>query len=206
MTDAQIRLVQDSFSQVEPIADPAAAMFYGRLFELDPSLSRLFKGEPVAQGRKLMQMIGAAVRGLDDLPRLVPVVQQLGLRHAGYGVQPAHYATVGAALLWTLQQGLGAAFTPATRDAWTAVYGVLAETMQAAAREGAVSVHPPPGRPSAPTLHHPTPRSHPHPQGAEMTALNNPGGRLNAALVLAVAPTALGALLCATGVIGPVLL
>ena len=78
-------------------------------------------------------MIGAAVQGLNDLPKLVPVVQQLGVRHLGYGVQDAHYATVGAALLWTLEQGLGAGFTTEVRDAWTAVYSVLASTMQQAA-------------------------------------------------------------------------
>jgi methyl-accepting chemotaxis protein-1 (serine sensor receptor) len=137
LTHHQIALVQQSFAQVAPIADQAAALFYKRLFELDPSLSRLFKGDAVQQGRKLMQMIGAAVRGLDDLPKLVPVVQQLGRRHAGYGVQPAHYDTVGAALLWTLAQGLGPDFNGAQRAAWTAVYSLMADTMkQAAASAG----------------------------------------------------------------------
>ena len=134
-TPIQIALVQRSFAQVAPIAEAAAGMFYRRLFELDPTLTRLFKGDIKQQGKKLMQMIGAAVRGLDDLAKLVPVVQQLGVRHNGYGVRPEHYATVGAALLWTLQQGLGAAFTPEVRAAWTAVYGLLADTMQAAARQ-----------------------------------------------------------------------
>ena len=99
LTPIQISLVQGSFAKVAPIADAAAEMFYRRLFELDPTLSRLFKGDMKQQGKKLMQMIGAAVRGLDDLARLVPVVQQLGVRHNGYGVRPEHYDTVGAALL-----------------------------------------------------------------------------------------------------------
>lgn len=114
-TPIQISLVQRSFAQVAPIAEAAAEMFYRRLFELDPTLSRLFKGDMKQQGQKLMQMIGAAVRGLDDLARLVPVVQQLGVRHNGYGVRPEHYDKVGAALLWTLEKGLGPAYTPEVR-------------------------------------------------------------------------------------------
>jgi methyl-accepting chemotaxis protein len=130
---AQKRLVQDSFAAVLPIAEAAAELFYGRLFELDPSLRRLFKGDMKEQGRKLMAMIKIAVAGLDDLGKLVPAVQALGRRHAGYGVEDEHYDTVAAALLWTLEQGLKDAFTPDVKAAWAAVYGVLAETMKAAA-------------------------------------------------------------------------
>jgi hemoglobin-like flavoprotein len=128
-----IVLVQESFAKVVPIAEAAAEMFYNRLFELDPSLSALFKGDMVEQGRQLMAMIGAAVGGLDDLENLVPVVQSLGERHSGYGVDPSHYGTVAEALLWTLGQGLGDEFTPDVESAWVAVYTVLAETMVAAA-------------------------------------------------------------------------
>jgi len=134
MEQAQITLVQQSFAKVEPIAETAAELFYRRLFELDPAAAKLFKGDMKAQGRKLMSMIGAAVRGLDDLDRLVPVVQALGVRHAGYGVATGDYDTVGAALLWTLETGLGPAFTPEVKAAWTAVYGLLAKTMIDAAR------------------------------------------------------------------------
>ena len=134
MDSRQIRLVQESFSKVAPIAEQAAAMFYARLFELDPALTKLFKGDMKQQGRKLMAMIGAAVRGLDDLEKLVPVVQQLGARHAGYGVKDKDYGTVGSALLWTLEKGLRDAFTNEVRAAWTAVYGLLAQTMKDAAR------------------------------------------------------------------------
>jgi hemoglobin-like flavoprotein len=120
MTPAQKTLVQRTFAQVVPIADTAAALFYGRLFESDPALRPLFKGDIVEQGRKLMQMIGVAVNGLDRLDRIVPAVQQLGIRHVAYGVKEEHYSTVAAALLWTLEQGLGPDFTPEVRDAWTA--------------------------------------------------------------------------------------
>src|SRR5262249_31489827 len=110
-------------------------LFYRRLFDLDPSLRHLFKPDMSEQRRKLMQMLSAAVKGLDRLDQLVPVVKELGRRHAGYGVTDAHYDTVGKALLWTLQKGLGKAFTPEVRDAWTTVYTVLATTMKNAADE-----------------------------------------------------------------------
>src|SRR5438045_2260061 len=133
LTAAQKTLVQTSFATIVPIADDAAALFYQRLFELDPSLQGMFRGSMIEQRKKLMQMLTAAVKGLDRLEQLVPVVQDLGRRHAAYGVADAHYDTVGAALLWTLEMGLGAAFTAETREAWTAVYGLLATTMQPAA-------------------------------------------------------------------------
>jgi hemoglobin-like flavoprotein len=145
LNSTQIRLVQQSFSAVAPIAEAAAEMFYQRLFELDPSLSKLFKGDMKEQGRKLMTMIAAAVRGLDDLNALVPTVQKLGARHAVYGVADDDYDTVGSALLWTLEQGLGPAFTPDVQAAWAEVYGVLAKTMidarPVSATGGAAAVH-----------------------------------------------------------------
>ncbi len=104
-------------------------MFYANLFEADPSLKVLFKGDMAQQAAKLMQMIDAAVGKLNDLGFLVPVLQQLGRQHTTYGVLPSHYDTVGAALVKTLEQGLGPAFTPETRDAWFSVYGVMASVM-----------------------------------------------------------------------------
>jgi hemoglobin-like flavoprotein len=133
MTPEQKTLVQESFKKVVPISDQAAALFYGRLFELDPALKPLFKGDMTQQGRLLMAMIGTAVGGLDDLGAIVPAVQALGARHKKYGVADKDYDTVAAALLWTLEKGLGAAFTPSVKDAWVAVYGVLAGTMKQAA-------------------------------------------------------------------------
>lgn len=134
MTNETKHLVQTSFEKVVPIADTAAALFYGKLFELDPSLKPLFHGDMKEQGRKLMNMIGLAVKGLNDLDKLVPAVEHLGRSHAGYGVQEYHYDTVAAALLWTLEKGLGEDFTPAVKAAWTEAYMLLATTMKNAAR------------------------------------------------------------------------
>jgi methyl-accepting chemotaxis protein-1 (serine sensor receptor) len=130
MNPRQITLVQQSFARVAPIADTAAALFYRRLFELDPALAKLFKGDMQAQGRRLMSMIAMAVKGLDNLETLVPLVKRLGTGHTAYGVMPKDYDTVGAALLWTLEQELKSDFTPEVRAAWTEVYGLLARTMQ----------------------------------------------------------------------------
>jgi hemoglobin-like flavoprotein len=135
LTSTQIALVQRSFAIIAPIADDAAALFYQRLFELDPSLRRMFPEDMTGQRKKLMQMLTAAVKGLDRLYQLVPVLQDLGRRHVAYGVTDAHYDTVGAALLWTLKMGLGKGFTPETKEAWTTVYGLLATTMRDAARQ-----------------------------------------------------------------------
>jgi len=135
LTVAQKTLVQDSFATIAMIADDAAVLFYEKLFELDPSLRPMFRGDMAEQRRKLMQMITAAVKGLDRLEQLVPVVQDLGRRHVRYGVQETHYDTVGAALLWTLEMGLGKTFTAEMKDAWTAVYVLLSTTMKNAARE-----------------------------------------------------------------------
>lgn len=135
MTPKQIELVQGSFAQVAPIADEAAALFYHNLFSADPSLKPLFKGDMQAQGKKLMQMIGVAVGKLNELDVLVPVLECLGERHLEYGVEDSHYATVGGALLKTLGQGLGDAFTEEVEQAWTTAYGVMANTMIAAANK-----------------------------------------------------------------------
>lgn len=129
MTPKQIKLVQDSWAKVAPIEPHAAALFYNRLFTTDARLQDLFKGDLGEQKRKLMAMIGITVNGLTRLETLLPAVRDLGQRHAGYGVQEKDYGTVGSALLWTLEQGLGPSFTPEVRDAWTAAYSVLAATM-----------------------------------------------------------------------------
>jgi len=134
MDERQIDLIQTSFAQVVPIKTQAAAMFYARLFEIAPPLRNLFHGDMEEQGAKLMAMLATAVAHLDRLDTIVPAVRALGARHASYGVAEADYAPVAEALLWTLGQGLGEAFTPETEAAWVAAYTILAGQMQEAAR------------------------------------------------------------------------
>jgi hemoglobin-like flavoprotein len=141
LTAKDVQTVRTDWQRLLPKAAAAATLFYDRLFELDPSLRGLFKADLSEQKTKLLLMLGAAVRGLDDLPSLVPVVEALGRRHAVYGVKPEHYETVGAALVWALKKGLGDGFDADHEAAWVKIYGLLAETMQNAAadegREGA---------------------------------------------------------------------
>ncbi len=133
LTEEQKNLVQNSWEKVVPIAPTAAELFYARLFELDPAVKPLFdEANMKDQGKKLMQMIGTAVKGLDTLGELVPAVQSLGKRHVGYGVEAHHYDTVGAALLDTLAKGLGDDFDEPTREAWTITYTTLANVMKEA--------------------------------------------------------------------------
>ena len=137
MTPNQIDLVQRSWSQVAPMGEAAVLMCYERMFFMDSSLRLLFRGDMRAQSRKVLAMISFIVSGLTRLEETMPMVRAMGRRHAGYGVLDEHYDTVGAALLWTLEQGLGKAFTPAVRESWTAALGVLASTMKDAARMAA---------------------------------------------------------------------
>ena len=136
MTPNQIDTVRGTWAKVAPIADQAAVLFYDRLFEIDPTVEPLFGATDMsAQRKKLIQVISAAVGGLDRLDELVPVVEDLGRRHTGYGVTDAHYDSVGAALLWTLEKGLGADWTSDTAAAWTETYTLLADVMRNAARQ-----------------------------------------------------------------------
>jgi hemoglobin-like flavoprotein len=139
MTENHKQLVQSTFAKIASISDQAAAMFYARLFEIDPTLRTLFHSNLAEQGRKLMQVLGFAVRGLGDVDRIVPAVEDLARRHVTYGVRAEHYETVGTALLWTLEKGLGEAFTAATREAWTEAYNLLACIMKDAAYARAAS-------------------------------------------------------------------
>jgi nitric oxide dioxygenase len=132
MTPRQIQLVRESYAAVEPIADTAATIFYRRLFDLDPDLRALFPSDLTAQRRNLMQTLTVVVRNLDRLEGILPAVEALGRRHAGYRVRRDDYETVGAGLLDTLGEGLGDAFTLEVRSAWTAAYGLLASVMIAA--------------------------------------------------------------------------
>ncbi len=135
MTREELHLVQASWAQVQPISTQAAEMFYRRLFDLEPELRTLFKGDMREQGQRLMAMIDTAVKELERWDQLVPALQALGRRHAGYGVKDADYDTVAAALLWTLERGLGEAFTDEVRSAWIGTYTALTDTMKRAAAE-----------------------------------------------------------------------
>jgi hemoglobin-like flavoprotein len=132
VTPQQIELVQASFKKVVPIAGTAADLFYDRLFEIAPEVRALFPSDLTEQKMKLMAMLGTAVTNLHKLETILPAVEDLGRRHRGYGVTAAHYAPVGAALLWTLEKGLGADFTPEVKAAWTDTYKALSSVMTAA--------------------------------------------------------------------------
>ncbi|KGB83470.1 MAG: hemin receptor [Confluentimicrobium sp.] len=129
MTPEQIDMVQGSFAKVVPIKDAAAAIFYARLFEIAPEVKPYFKGDMTEQGAKLMATLGVVVNGLKNLDAIVPVAQKLAVGHVAYGVKPEDYQSVGAALLYTLGQGLGDGFTPEVEAAWTEAYTILSGVM-----------------------------------------------------------------------------
>lgn len=133
MTEQHKRLVRESFAEVRPLAGPLSLLFYGRLFELDPSLRPLFHGDIARQGRKLMDMLTAVADNLDQVDGLLPVLQAMGQRHAGYGVQPGHYAVVEEALLWALGQAAGDGLDADTKAAWRAVLSAVSAGMQSGA-------------------------------------------------------------------------
>ncbi|MET0970405.1 MAG: globin family protein [Tardiphaga sp.] len=129
MTPDQVALVQASFAKVAPISDQAAELFYGRLFEIAPEVKPMFHGDMAEQRRKLMATLGVVVAGLTRLETVLPAASALAKKHVSYGVKDEHYPVVGAALLWTLEKGLGDAWTPETADAWTTAYGTLSGYM-----------------------------------------------------------------------------
>ena len=129
MTPQQIALIRASFAKVVPIKEEAAALFYDRLFAIDPSTRPLFRGDMKSQGAKLMAAIAAVVKALDRIETMLDDLRGLARRHDRYGVREEHYASVGTALLWTLEQGLGFDFTPEVRDAWATAYGLLSSVM-----------------------------------------------------------------------------
>lgn len=137
MTPEQARLITTSWSNVAPIADSAIEQFYNRLFEIDPSARALFRATDMPeQRRKVIEALSLALQSLDDLEALTPTLEDLGRRHERYGVAAAHYDSVGQALLWTLEQGLGAAWTPAMAAAWSELFRQLSGVMKGAAYHG----------------------------------------------------------------------
>lgn len=137
MSPEQKLLVQITYERLAPMANRAGELFYRRLFELDPTLKPLFMSDIREQGRMFMGMIGIAVKGLDRVSDLLPVVEDLGHSHAGYGVKDKDYETLGAAFIWTLEQVLEHHFTPEARLAWIAAYAMLAKAMKQAAHDAA---------------------------------------------------------------------
>ena len=129
MTPDQVKLVQQSFAKVAPISETAAVLFYDRLFEIAPQVKAMFPADMTEQRRKLMGMLAAVVNGLGDLNSILPAASALAKRHVGYGAKAEHYPVVGAALLWTLEKGLGDGWTPQIAEAWTATYGTLSGYM-----------------------------------------------------------------------------
>ena len=129
MTPDQVKIVQDSFAKVAPIADQAATLFYDRLFEVAPSVRAMFPAELAEQRKKLMATLAVVVNGLTNLEAVLPAASALAKRHVGYGAKPEHYPVVGGALLWTLEKGLGEGWTPEVASAWTAAYGTLSGYM-----------------------------------------------------------------------------
>lgn len=133
MTEDQVKLVQESFAKVAPISEQAAVIFYDRLFEVAPGVKAMFSSDMTEQRKKLMAMLAVVINGLNDLPSVLPAASALARRHVGYGAKPEHYPVVGGALLWTLERGLGEAWTPEIAAAWTAAYGTLSGYMIAEA-------------------------------------------------------------------------
>ena len=139
MTPDHVKLVQNSFAEIGPIADTAAALFYNRLFEIAPEVKTLFRGDMIEQGRKLMKTLTIVVNGLGNLDSILPAASALAKRHVAYGVRPTHYTPVGEALLWALERGLGSEWTPDLRSAWSAAYATISNCMigEANGREAA---------------------------------------------------------------------
>ena len=141
MTPQEISRLRASFQKIGPSAEPATALFYARLFELDPGLRELFRGDLGEQGRQLLQMLVMAVNGMERLDALAPAARRLGLNQASHYVRESHYDAVGEALLGSLAKGLGADFTQEIRAVWGKTYWLLAETMKAGARDGAAKLN-----------------------------------------------------------------
>ena len=129
MTPEQVKLVQESFTKVVPIADQAAVIFYDRLFEVAPSVKAMFPADMTEQRKKLMATLAVVVNGLSNLESILPAASALARRHVSYGAKPEHYPVVGSALLWTLEKGLGTAWTSEVAEAWTSAYGTLSGYM-----------------------------------------------------------------------------
>jgi hemoglobin-like flavoprotein len=142
ITEAQIELVQSSFQHVLPIADAAGMLFYERIFTLAPDARSLFGDDIGVQAKRTMAAVKTVVDGLDSLDVVAPFLIRLGARHIRYGVQPEHFEVVGAALMWTLEQGLGELFTPEVCDAWAAAWTIIVDAMLTGMRKAGTVAAP----------------------------------------------------------------
>jgi hemoglobin-like flavoprotein len=129
MTPDQVKLVQQSFSKVAPISEQDAVIFYDRLFEVAPTVRAMFPADMTEQRKKLMATLAIVVGALRNLEAVLPAASALAKRHVNYGAKAEPYPIVGAALLWTLEKGLGDAWTTEVSDAWIAAYGTLSGYM-----------------------------------------------------------------------------
>lgn len=129
MTPQEKELIRTSYFQIEAEADRLGRLFYQHLFEVAPHYRPLFQHDIEGQGEKLMQTIGVAVEHLEELDEIGPALRDMGERHVRYGVRPADYEVIGAVLLWTLEKGLGPAFRPDVKEAWSRVYQFLVRSM-----------------------------------------------------------------------------
>jgi hemoglobin-like flavoprotein len=125
MTPKQVALVQDSFAKVASTSEAVAVLFYDRLFDIAPQMKAMFPDDMIEQRRKLMATLAVVVKGLGNLEQVLPAASALAKRHVSYGAKPRHYPVVGAALLWTLELGLGDGWTPEVADAWLTAYSML---------------------------------------------------------------------------------
>jgi hemoglobin-like flavoprotein len=130
---AQQELVRATFASLAAIPEVAGALFYERLFAVNPNFRPLFKNDMRIQGVKLMAMLAMVVYNLPEPGQILPAIRDLAVRHVDYGVKLADYDALREALLWTLEQGLGEDFTPSAREAWTVCYEELSAEMKAAA-------------------------------------------------------------------------
>ena len=137
MTKIEHMIIKNSFSQVLPISEAAAKLFYLKLFELDPKLKKLFSTDLDEQGTKLICLIENAIHFFDNHELLIPTLKALGARHVNYNVKPADYDTAQQAMIWMLEQVLDKDFTPRVQNAWETFFIFLSETMKSGAIKAA---------------------------------------------------------------------
>lgn len=133
MSPAAQHHIRQTFTLLEPRAGIVSLLFYQRLFNLAPGVRSLFTGDIEAQGVKLMAMLKTVIDSLEAPDKLIPALEEMGRRHAGYGVEDSQYDIVGQALLETFADVLGQEFSADARDAWATAYNWIAHCMKTGA-------------------------------------------------------------------------